>query len=214
MSSFAHPARRVLAVSLLASAAALAAGCSSSGTSASPGSSTVTVTQSSGGGATAPATTAPATTAAGSTPPAGPAECTTAGLHVAVGNSQGAAGTIYYNVDFTNVSSSSCILQGYPGISLVSAGSTAGSQIGADAKRSSAGAVHPITLTPGRTAHALLGIAEAANFSASSCHPVTAHWLKVFPPDQTVAAYVTLRTQTCASTSVPTMHISAISAHA
>lgn len=209
MSSFAHPARRVLAVSLLASAAAVAAACSSS---TSP-TSTVTVTQSSGSGATAPGST-PASTAPATTPPAGPAECTTAGLHVAVGSNQGAAGTIYYNIDFTNVSSSSCILQGYPGISLVSAGSTAGSQIGADAKRSSDTAVHPITLTPGQTAHALLGIADAANFTASSCHPVTAHWLKVFPPDQTVAAYVSLRTQTCASTSVPTMHIAAITAGA
>jgi hypothetical protein len=162
------------------------------------------VTRSSGSGATAPT----------STTPAGPAECATAGLHVAVGSNQGAAGTIYYNIDFTNTSSSSCILPGYPGVSLVSAGSTAGRQIGADAKRSTITASHPITVAPGQTAHALLGIIEAGAFPASKCHPVTAHWLKVFPPDQTVAAYVSFSTQTCASTSVPTMHISAISAGA
>lgn len=207
MSSSAHPARRMLAASLLASVAALATACSS-GSSASP-TTTVTVTKSSGTSASAPAST-PATTTPASTPPAALAECTTAGVRVAVGTTQGAAGTIYYNIDFTNVSGSSCLLQGFPGISLVSAGSTAGSQIGADAKRNSLTAPRLITLAPGRTAHAMLGISEAGAFPTSKCHPVTAHWLKVFPPDQTVAAYVSLSTQTCASTSEPTMHISAI----
>jgi len=205
MRSSTHPARRALAVCMLASVASLAA-CSSGGTS-SP-TATVTVTRS-GSGATAPAST-PATTPA-STTPAGPAECTTGGLHVAVGSSQGAAGTIYYNIDFTNASSSSCILQGFPGVSLVSAGSTAGSQIGADAKRNSTTTSNPISVAPGQTAHAVLAIAQAGAFPASKCHPVTAHWLKVFPPDQTVAAYVSFSTQTCASTSVPTMRIAAIS---
>jgi hypothetical protein len=199
-------ARRLLAVSLLALVASLAAACSSGGTGGSP-TSTVTVTEPPGGDATAP--TSPPATA--NTPPAGPAQCTTSGLHVSVGSSQGAAGTIYYNIDFANVSSSRCILLGFPGVSLVSAGSSAGSQIGADSKRNAAGAAHPITLTPGQTAHAVLGIAEAGVFPASRCRPVTAHWLKVFPPDQTVAAYLSFTTQTCASTSVPTMHVSAIS---
>jgi len=199
----------VLAASLLASVAALAAGCSSGGSGAPTA--TVTVTKS-GSGVTAPASTTPTTPA--STTPAAPAECTTAGLHVAVGSSQGAAGTIYYNIDFTNTSSSSCILQGYPGVSLVSAGSTAGSQIGSDAKRNSATTASPITVPPGQTAHAVLAIAQAGAFTGSKCHPVTAHWLKVFPPDQTVAAYVSFTTQTCASTSVPTMHITTISAGA
>jgi len=133
---------------------------------------------------------------------------------VTVGSAEGAAGTFYYNIDFTNVSSSSCVLRGYPGISLVTTGGNAGSQIGAAAKRSPVTTVRPVTVAPGQTAHAVLGIAVAANFSASACHPVTARWLKVFPPDQTVAAYTALRTKTCASTSVPTMRVNAITAGA
>ena len=46
----------------------------------------------------------------------------------------------------------------------------------------------------------LFGIAEVANFSASTCNPLTAHWLKVFPPNQLSAANVSFTTQTCAST--------------
>ena len=113
-------------------------------------------------------------------------------------------------LDFTNTSASPCFVQGYPGVSLVSAGSNAGSQLGADAKRNPVTPSTQITLNPGEAAHADLGIAEAGNFPPGKCRMVTAHWLKVFPPDQTVAAYAPLTTQTCSSTSVATMRISAL----
>lgn len=200
--------RGVLAALLTASVAGVAAACGSGSPAGSP-TVTVTVTSSPGQGGTVPPSSPPAT---GS--PAVPAACTTAGLHVSVGSSQGAAGTIYYNIDFTNVSTTSCILQGYPGVSLVSAGSNAGSQLGADAKRTAVNAVSLVTLAPGQTAHAVLGITQAANFPPSKCHPVTADWIKVFPPDQTVAAYARLHTRTCSSTSVPTMRINAVTAGA
>ena len=131
-----------------------------------------------------------------------------------VGSSNGAAGTIYYNLDITNGSSSTCFLQGYPGVSLVSAGSDAGSQIGADAKRDAVTPSRQIVVAPGQTAHAVLGVTEAGNFPASKCNLVTAHWLKLFPPDQTVALYAPFTVQTCASTSLATMRITAISAGA
>jgi hypothetical protein len=105
-------------------------------------------------------------------------------------------------------------MEGYPGVSLVSAGNNAGSQIGADAKRNPVVTPKQIVLAPGQTANAQLGVAEAGNFPPSSCDPVTAHWLKVFPPDQTVAAYAPFTTQTCASTSTATMHIAALTAGA
>ena len=164
------------------------------------------------GGGSQPSPTATATGPSTPAPPAGPAECTTAALHVAVGQSNGAAGTIFYNLDFTNVTDAACFMQGYPGVSLVSAGNGAGSQIGADAKRDPVTPSKQILLPAQGTAHATLGIAEAGNFPASKCNQVSAMWLKVFPPDQTVAAYVPFTTQTCASTSVPTMRITALSA--
>jgi len=203
-------ARRALAASLLGSAAVLAAACSSSSTSSTAAASpSVTATATPSPSAS---TSAPAATPTTSAPTAELTQCSTSALRVSAGTSQGAAGTIYTNIDFKNVSSSSCVLQGYPGVSLVSAGSNAGSQIGADAKRESTTPIRPITLAPGQTAHAMLGVAEAGNFPTSSCNPVMAHWLKVFPPDQFSAAYAPFTTQTCASTSEPTMRITAISA--
>lgn len=192
------PARPVLAGLLLSATAVLAAACTSSGT-VSP---TATVTLAPSSSASAPR---PSSSQAQAAPP-----CTTAGLHVSKGASNGAAGTIFYNIDFTNASATACVLEGYPGVSFVSAGSDAGSQVGADAKRTTTTPVHPVTLAGGQTAHALLGVAEAGNFPAAKCSPVTAHWLKVFPPNQRVAAYVSFITQTCASTAQPTMTISAI----
>jgi hypothetical protein len=211
MSISAPGARRLFAVAALVSSAAFVAACGTSSSGAAAPAKTVTITEPSSSSPTqptpSPSSSAPAT-------PNGPAECTTADLKVARGQSNGAAGTIYYNIDFTNTSSSSCFVQGYPGISLVSAGNGAGTQIGTDAKRVPVTPSHQIVLAPGQTANAALGVAEAGNFPASSCNPVTAHWLKVFPPDQTVAAYVAFTTQTCASTTTATMHISAITSGA
>ncbi|HEX9031788.1 MAG TPA: DUF4232 domain-containing protein, partial [Streptosporangiaceae bacterium] len=160
---------------------------------------------SSGGSPSPTATTAPpaSPTAAQASSPASSVSptasgqaglCGTAGLRVSKGTSSGTAGTIYYSIDFTNTSGALCVLAGFPGVSLVSAGSSAGSQIGADAKRISSSPVRSVAVAPGQTAHAVLGVAEAGNFPAAKCDPVTAHWLKVFPPGQTAAAYVRFTT--------------------
>jgi hypothetical protein len=207
MTISASAARRLLALTALGPVAAVAAACGTSSSNSSP-TATVTVTPGSSSSPSTPATSPSTTTSAG------PAECTTAMLRVKVGSSNGAAGTIYYNIDFANVGTGTCFVAGYPGVSLVSAASNAGSQVGADAKRDAVTPVKQIVLAPGQTAHAVLGVAEAGNFPAGKCNPVTAHWLKVFPPDQTVAAYASFTTQTCASTSVPTMRITTISAGA
>lgn len=207
MSITAPGARRLAAVAVLASSAALLAACGSSPGPAAPAK-TVTITDTPTASPTQPTPSSTPTT------PSGPAECTSAGLKIALGSSNGAAGTIYYNIDFTNTSSGPCFLQGYPGVSLVSAGDGSGTQVGDDAKRVPVTPSHQIVLNAGQTANAALGVAEAGNFPASTCKEVTAHWLKVFPPDQTVAAYLALTTQTCSSASVATMHISAISSGA
>jgi hypothetical protein len=200
------PARRVLAALALGTIAALATACSSTQSTV-----TVTAPPSTGSSPTAAASqSASPTPAASPTAAAGPAECSSAALRLSLGHGGAAAGTAYTHVDFTNISSASCFMQGYPGVSLVSAGSNAGSQIGSDAKRDATFPARPITLAPGQTAHTLLGVVDAGNYPPSACQPVTAHWLKVFPPDNTVALYVHFTTLTCASTSRPTMHVTTI----
>ena len=73
-------------------------------------------------------------------------------------------------------------------------------EVDSDSKRNSIYAIHPVTLAAGGIAHALFGIAEFANFSASTCNLLIAHRLRVFPPNQLSAANVSFTTQTCAST--------------
>jgi hypothetical protein len=106
-----------------------------------------------------------------------------------------AAGSTYYPLNFTNTSNSSCYLYGYPGVSFVTGPS--GSQIGEPASRNPAVAPSTVILPPGGTAHVTIQVVDALNYSKSDCQPVTAHWLKVFPPGQFSALYVKFSALTC-----------------
>jgi Protein of unknown function (DUF4232) len=125
----------------------------------------------------------------------------TASLQLTVDASQadGAAGSTYYPLDFTNTSAASCELYGYPGVSFVTTPAGTGRQIGAAALRGTAFAKVAVTLAPGQTAHAWLKVAEAGNYPASSCQPATAGGLRVYPPGQTEAGYVSHRFSACSS---------------
>lgn len=195
MTSSAPAARRLLAGAALPCIAALLTACGSSGspsggTAATPAT-TVTVTA-------APTPTATASAGAGSptATPAGPAACATRALQVKRGAGQGAAGSIYIAIDFVNISGATCTLYGYPGVSFVTTG-TGGGQIGPAATESTQTTRQLVTLAPGATANALLRIVEAGNFPASKCDPVTAHWLQIYPPNQTTPTYLALTAQTC-----------------
>ena len=74
-------------------------------------------------------------------------------------------------------------------------------QIGAAALRSNAFSNSAVRLAPGQTAHAWLKVAVAANFPAATCQPVTAHWLRVYPPGETAAGYVSHTFSACSSAS-------------
>jgi hypothetical protein len=91
----------------------------------------------------------------------------------------GAAGTISYHLEFTNLSGHACTLQGFPFLFAVN---LAGHQIGNVATFNHAFPANSVTVGNGKTIHAVLGIVETGNFSASACKPVTAAGLKVFAP--------------------------------
>lgn len=96
----------------------------------------------------------------------------------------GAAGTIYYPIEFTNLGSTSCTLRGYPGVSAIT---KTNHQLGPPAGRFKA-TVHTLTLKPHQTVHALLGIVEAGIIG--NCHEATAFGLAVYPPNQTAKQFV------------------------
>jgi len=102
----------------------------------------------------------------------------------------GTAGTIFYPLEFTNISRRTCTLRGYPRASAISKG---GRQIG-KASGHLSGRQRVITLPPGWTAHAQLGIVEAGNVCS---RPVTAATLKVHAPGQGGATQLPFQFQAC-----------------
>jgi len=91
----------------------------------------------------------------------------------------GTAGSIFYKLAFTNLGSSTCSLKGYPQITAANLG---GGKVGSDATQESGTPVKSVTLKSGDSAYATLRIAEAGNYSPSTCKPVMAAGLRVKAP--------------------------------
>jgi uncharacterized protein DUF4232 len=189
--------RTIWAAAALACFATLAlAGCSSSSSSSPP------ATPASSASSSSPAqtaTTPAAPVSSTSNTPAvvgGVPACPNGSLKVTQGLGQGYAGGVYEVIVFTNTSGSTCTLFGYPGVSLVSGPPY--TQIGLAAKRQSTSPAQLITLAPGDAANATLQIVDALNFPTATCSPAAATDLQVFPPGQTVAAYLPSQSEACA----------------
>jgi hypothetical protein len=99
-------------------------------------------------------------------------------------SANGAAGTIFFNLEYTNISHATCSLFGYPG---VSATNSNGTQLGKAATRNSAAPAKTIDIVPGGTAHSFLGYHDI--LIEPSCKPKSAFFLKVFAPNDTVAKH-------------------------
>jgi len=201
MTPSAPVARRAGIATILLGSALLAAACASnnggSTAASTPASSSPAATPSQAATPSSPAASSGSSPAA--TPSASTAGCATGNLKAAVVTGAGgaAAGSTYYPLNLTNTGSSSCSLFGYPGVSWVSG--PAGSQIGQPAKRNPVITPATVVLAPGQTAHVTLQVVDAGNYDKSTCQPVTAHWLKIFPPGQFTALYVKFSAQTCSA---------------
>ena len=187
--------RQALGTTALLCTALLAAACGKN----NPGNSGSGLSAPPSAPASSPAAASPAPSSAAASAAPGTAACASSGLKVTVNTAQSgaAAGSTYVPIDFTNTTGSSCTLFGYPGVSFVT--SPSGSQLGRPASRNPAAAATLVTLAPGGTAHATIQVADAGNYSASVCSPVTAHWLKIFPPNQTAAVYASYTVQACSA---------------
>src|SRR3954471_4486034 len=155
----------------------------------------------------------PAGNVAAAGDPSTPARCTTGNLSLRLGAAGGAAGSTYEPLVFTNKSSATCTLDGYPGVSFVAPSS--GKQVGAAASRNPQHAAALVTLAPGATASALLQIANEANYPAAACQPTDVSGLRVYPPGATTALYVAFRSvQKACSTNVNQLSVQAVVAGA
>jgi hypothetical protein len=122
----------------------------------------------------------------------------------------GAAGSVYYDLELTNLGHSACTLRGFPGVSAVD---LAGRRIGAVASREPGHAVRTRTLAPGATATAVLRILQAANFPAATCREVTAAGLRVYPPGQLASRVVPFPFRTCSRSGTGALSVAPIGAH-
>ena len=183
-----------IAVAALLSTAALLAACDTASQSAGGPAAAGTPTAAATSTSTAPA---PATSSSSSS--AAVTMCATSALKAAVNTAKpgAAAGSIYYPLDLTNISGSTCTVFGYPGVSFVTGPS--GTLIGRAATRNPVKPATTVTLAPGQVAHATLQVAQAGNYDPAQCKPVTAHWLRIFPPDQTAPLYVSFTTKACSA---------------
>ena len=139
------------------------------------------------------ATTSPAPATAAGTP-----ACSTAGLVTWISYDQGAAGTFYYALNFTNLSGRACTLRGHPGVSAVGLSSA---QVGARARWGNPGnaKLRTVKLGNGATATAVLAITDVGVFPAKTCRQVMAAGLRVYPPGQSASKVIPYPFSACST---------------
>lgn len=153
-----------------------------------------------------PSTTPPAAETTAAAPAQAPL-CTAASLTGALDSSGGgAAGSVFMKLTLTNNSGADCILDGYPGVSMVKAGTIV--PIGAPAERNadepSAG---PITLAPGVGATAVLQYTQADNYQ--NCQREQADSVLVYPPSATDWLEIPNPLTACSNADIVLLHIGA-----
>jgi hypothetical protein len=213
------PAKRLHTGKILALAAVIGLGASLAGCGAQdqpPTAETTTpaVTQASpsksANAGTTDATPSSAPTAAPASSQATPLStqlCTAASLKGALDDTGGgAAGHIYMKLVLTNSSNVDCIVDGYPGVSMVQAGSI--EPIGAPAERDAqAPSTGPITLAPGDTTTATLRYTQAGNYQ--DCQHVQAAAVLVYPPSATDSLEIPHELTACSNANIKLLTIGA-----
>ena len=97
----------------------------------------------------------------------------------------------------TNTSSKVCQTRGYPGVSLTA--SCSGAQLGAAADREPGQPAPTMRLEPGKTAVALVKVAQAGNFG---CKVTKAAGFRVYLPGDKAAEFAPYAVDACSSASV------------
>lgn len=189
MNSLRSPARRVTVLCSAVSALLLTAGCGGSHdlTSTPTTQSTYTTTSSSPG-----------------TP-----VCALGDLDLSLGRSEGAAGTTYRALVFTNTGRVPCTVQGFPRVLLVAG--TDRHQVGAPAEP--VGTVGPaVRLKADDSATAPVGFVNPGNFEPESCQPTDVAGLHVSPPDGQEAGFLPLGITACSADNFQNMTVRTVHA--
>lgn len=176
-----NPACRRAAVALTVLTTTLAAGCGTgpadggptstpSGSAISP---TAPLTSKSSRNPSTPTTPPVPSMSAGSSSAAARTGCDFSQLGVDALRGSASAGKEFAAIIFTNTSSTTCTLAGFPGVSL----RLTGQQVGSPAQRESV-PTRTMTLTPGASVQASLS-------SIVSCNAPLSDTVRIYPPDST-----------------------------
>jgi Protein kinase domain/Protein of unknown function (DUF4232) len=111
------------------------------------------------------------------TTPAPPSPCHTSDFQARLGQQQGGAGQVYLPIILKNISPRTCIVAGYPGVSLLDASNN---QIGSPATRSG-GAIGTVQLSPGTEASTLLHTTNVG-FGPPCVGPSAS--IRIYPPGE------------------------------
>jgi hypothetical protein len=154
-------------------------------------------------GAALAATSSTAAPAGASTP-----RCATSGLVVWMDTQGGgAAGSIYYTLEFTNLSGQACTLHGSPGVSAVS---LSGRQLGSTAGGDYSGGTPPIMLASGATAYALLRYSDV--ITGNNFCKTLAAGLRVYPPNDFASKVIPFPIAVCTRSGLVYMHVGPVQA--
>ncbi|MEU2718458.1 DUF4232 domain-containing protein [Streptomyces sp. NPDC007205] len=104
-------------------------------------------------------------------------------LYLSMGPKEGAAGSLYWPIRFTNTSTTNCALRGYPGVSVLD---TAHRQIGPAAARSGLQYAN-VALAP---AHSAASVIRTTNGAVGGPCLSTGTYLSVYPPASYRAVFI------------------------
>ncbi len=133
--------------------------------------------------------------------------CSTSGLVIWLKElpGGGTAGSIYYELEFTNLSARTCTLVGYPGVSAVN---LRGGRLGDGGSREATTKPRLVSLASRGSAGAVLRIVDAG--ALASCTPVVAAGFRVYPPGQTSSKVVPFPFQACSRSGRSNLVVQAI----
>ncbi|MCG8917645.1 DUF4232 domain-containing protein [Actinokineospora sp. PR83] len=128
---------------------------------------------------------------------AGASDCKAADLKLSIRDGEGAAGTVYRTLVFTNAGSRTCTMQGFPGVSYVTGDD--GHQVGPAAYRDGTKGA-PVTMAPGVSSSTVIGFVNVQNFDPAACQPTETRGLRVYPPHDTASMFLPLPGTGCSAT--------------
>lgn len=118
--------------------------------------------------------------------------CQVGNMHLSIGQVTGGAGSLSYPIQFTNTGTHSCVLRGYPGVSILDLKHR---QIGEPATRNPH-SVPNVSVHAGQTVYATLRTNNRD--VAMACRPTSAY-IRVYPPASFRSTLIPYRLRICGS---------------